>query len=130
MRFLADESLETAVVAMLRGAGYDVAYVSEEFAGAGDERVLRRAAAKRRVLITNDKDFAALAFSQRMPSAGIVLVRMPQSRSRTKAERLLVAIRRHGERLAGAMTVVEAHTTRRRALLRRSDSRRVQPRGN
>jgi predicted nuclease of predicted toxin-antitoxin system len=81
MRFLADESVEAVVVATLRGAGYEVTYVSEDFPGARDERVLHRALAKRSVLITNDKDFAALAFSQRMASAGIVLMRMPRLRS-------------------------------------------------
>jgi predicted nuclease of predicted toxin-antitoxin system len=118
MRFLADESVEAGIVELLREEGHDVLYISETAPGVPDERVLQQAAAERRVLLTNDKDFAMLAFLQRMTSAGIVLMRMPHARARAKGEHLLDLAARYGARLRAAMTVVEPHATRRRPLPR------------
>ena len=81
MRFLADESVEASIVEVLREEGHDVLYISETAPGVRDERVLQQATAERCVLLTNDKDFATLAFLQRLASAGIVLMRMPRARS-------------------------------------------------
>jgi predicted nuclease of predicted toxin-antitoxin system len=118
MRFLAAESVEAGIVGLLREEGHDVLYISDTAPGVRDERVLRQATTERRVLLTNDKDFAMLAFLQRMTSAGIVLMRMPHARSRTKAQHLLDVVARYGTRLRAAMTVVEPHATRRRPLPR------------
>ena len=65
MRFLADESLEAPIIDSLRGAGHDVEAIAEDDPGAEDPYVLRRAARSRRILLTNDKDFAELAFPDR-----------------------------------------------------------------
>ncbi len=118
MRFLADESLERPVVDRLRDEGCDVAYVAEIEPGSKDEQVLRSANRSARILITNDKDFAALAFLQRRASTGIVLLRMPRSRSLTKARRLLEVVRAWRPRLQRAFTVIDTSTVRRRPLPR------------
>ena len=115
MRFLADESLESPIVARLREERHDLEAVAEKYPGAGDAYVLRRASRSNRVLLTNDKDFAELAFLQRQSSAGIVLLRLPRLRSNEKAERLIEVIRTEASRLHGVMTVIEAHAYRRRA---------------
>ncbi|MBX3467493.1 MAG: DUF5615 family PIN-like protein [Planctomycetes bacterium] len=81
MRFLADESVESAVVFALRAAGHDVEAVAERCPGSEDAAVLASASAEYGVLVTNDKDFASLAFLQGQASAGIVLVRLPTARS-------------------------------------------------
>jgi len=119
MRFLADENVEAGIVALLRAEGHDVLHISETAPGVRDERVLQQARAERRVLLTNDKDFAALTFLQRLASTGIVLLRMPRARSRVKGDNLLEAVARYGAGLRHAMTVVELHATRRRPLPRR-----------
>ena len=57
MQFLADESCDFAVVRSLKDAGHDVVAVAEILRGASDEVVIDLAASKRRILITEDKDF-------------------------------------------------------------------------
>lgn len=114
MRFLADESLEAPIIRFLRREGHDIEAIAEEAPGAEDSAVLRRAARSRRILLTNDKDFAELAFLQRRASAGIVLLRLPRHRSPEKAERLLEVVRRESDKPRNAMTVIEIHAFRRR----------------
>jgi predicted nuclease of predicted toxin-antitoxin system len=115
MRFLADHNLELPVIRALRGAGHDVASMSEDAPGWTDRRVLARAEKEDRILVTNDKDFAELAFLQRSASVGILLLRMPAARSRDKAERLLELVQDQQEHLRGALTVVGPEAARRRA---------------
>ena len=112
MRFLADESVEAPLVEQLRGDGFDVEYVAERNRVAEDAIVLQLAADSRRILVTNDKDFAELTFLRRQVSEGIVLLRLPRLRSAAKAERLHEVLRDVGERLRGAMTVVAEDVVR------------------
>jgi predicted nuclease of predicted toxin-antitoxin system len=65
MRFTADENLERSITEGLRDMGHDVLEASIEDPGASDPVVLERSRAEGRILITNDKDFAELAFLQR-----------------------------------------------------------------
>ncbi len=115
MKFLADESIERRVLVALRQEGYDASAIEEDSPGVDDEKVLGEAESQRRVLLTNDKDFAELAFLQRKAKRGIVLLRLGRFRSARKAARLLEVVRQEGNRLRGAMTVVEPHAIRRRA---------------
>jgi predicted nuclease of predicted toxin-antitoxin system len=115
MNFLADENVEASLVEVLRRAGHDVATVPVQ-AGIRDREVLARSVEEHRILITNDKDFAELAFLQRSASVGIVLIRLPRCGSEEKASRVAEELKASGDRLAGAMTVIEEEATRRRAL--------------
>lgn len=118
MRFLADENLELSVVRALRGKGHDVATVPEQDAGTIDRELLGRALDEQRILLTNDKDFAELAFLQGRAASGIVMLRLARLSSREKASRVLEVVNAHGERLDGAMTVIEEEATRFRPLPR------------
>jgi predicted nuclease of predicted toxin-antitoxin system len=88
MKFLADENVEGLVVKALQEAGHDVATIAAEFAGIRDRDVLARSVQERRILLTNDKDFAELAFFKRAVATGIILIRLPRSSSRDKASRM------------------------------------------
>jgi predicted nuclease of predicted toxin-antitoxin system len=116
MKFLADENLERLVIEALRAAGHDVATLPAAAAGLRDRDVLARSVEEVRILLTNDKDFAELAFLKRLATVGIVLIRMPRSASREKASRVTEVVEAHGHRLASAMTVVEMEAIRRRPL--------------
>lgn len=118
MRFLADENVEGTVIDALRAGGHDVAVIADEMAGVKDRAVLTRSVAEGRILVTNDKDFAELAFLQRSAATGIVLIRLPDAGSREKALRVAAAVADLSDRLADAMTVVEPRATRRRSLPR------------
>lgn len=78
--------------------------------------MLELARAERRILLTNDKDFADLCYLRRLISTGIVLVRLPDARSGEKGERLLATIERFGEQLEGWFTVITPQAIRRRRL--------------
>lgn len=58
------------------------------------------------MLLTNDKDFAVLAFLQRASSIGIVLLRMPKLSSVAKGERVSQVIAELGGQLLHVLTVV------------------------
>lgn len=107
----------------LRDEGYDVRAVSEERPRSLDTLVLAMAREEQRVLLTNDKDFAALTFLQHGTSSGIVLLRMPRLSSARKAERLVQVLAERLAQLPLALTVVWAGGTRLRALPRPRDDR-------
>jgi len=118
MRLVADQNVERPVVVLLREAGHDLLYIAESAPGIPDTEVLRLADQEARLLITNDKDFAELAFLQRKTETGILLVRMPLARSLQKAERIIELLEDQGPVLFEALTVVTADAARRRPLPR------------
>jgi len=75
-QFLADENVPGPVVAALRDAGVDVAWIAESHPGADDEQVLTLAVSNRRVLVTFDRDFGEMVFRRgHGASCGIILFR-------------------------------------------------------
>ena len=60
VRLVADESCDFTLVVGLRAAGHDVVAITETMSGADDEQVMALAAAERRLLLTEDKDFGQL----------------------------------------------------------------------
>ena len=88
MRFLADENVEQAIVDALRAAGHDVSCVGDIRPGATDLEVFGLAASQDRILVTNDKDFGALAYRESRPAAGVLLLRLGCEDGPEKARRL------------------------------------------
>src|SRR5437879_6376378 len=79
MRLLANENVAIEAIEALRAGGHDVLWMRTDAPGTPDPQVLARAGAKRRVLITFDKDFGELAFRSGLPaSCGVVLFRIRQ----------------------------------------------------
>jgi len=76
MRFLVDESAGQSVVRYLRSSGHDVISVQEDRPGIEDPEVCDWANQEERVIITNDKGFGRLIFQERLPSRGVVLLRL------------------------------------------------------
>lgn len=77
MRILANENLPRPVVARLRDAGHDVAWVRESMPGAADSEVLAVAQAEHRIVLTADLDFGELAFQSALPAqCGVMLIRL------------------------------------------------------
>lgn len=77
MRFLANENFPGSVIRELRSRGHDVLAAKEAMRGAEDGKILERAQAEGRVLLTFDKDFGELAVRAgiREP-CGVVLFRL------------------------------------------------------
>ncbi len=74
--------------------------------GPGDEEILRRAHAERRVLVTLDKDFGEIAIVRGVAHSGIV--RLVEVRARDHGRVLNDILARYGDDLrAGAIVTVE-----------------------
>lgn len=116
MRFLADESVERGVVALLRESGHDVVHVAELAPGADDDTVLDLADRDARILVTNDRDFGELVFLRGRSSAGILLIRVGADRTAPKLVALDRLLRTDLTRLEGHFTVLGARRIRRRPL--------------
>ncbi|BAY15814.1 hypothetical protein NIES21_16330 [Anabaenopsis circularis NIES-21] len=63
MRFLANENIPILSVVRLQDAGYDVAYGSEDAPGAEDSLVLERAVREEGIILTFDRDYGELIYS-------------------------------------------------------------------
>jgi predicted nuclease of predicted toxin-antitoxin system len=109
---VADESVDSAIVALLRSAGYQVIYITELNPGWPDTQVLEFAFAQGAYLLTEDKDFGELTFRLRKPSYGILLIRMPDASSLDKASWVLTTLERHLPDMWGAFSVLEDNKIR------------------
>lgn len=119
MRLVADENLEAAIIARLRGDGHDLLVISERSPRLADEEVLRIAVDDGRILITNDKDFAELVFLQGKLPHGVILLRMPRLSTDSKSRRVAQVLADGTLRFEGAMVVVEVDVVRRRPMASR-----------
>jgi predicted nuclease of predicted toxin-antitoxin system len=106
MNFLADESVDQPIVDRLRPDGHDVLAVSELAPSIPDEAVLVMANQGRSLLLTSDKDFGELVFSQRRVAQGVVLIRLAGLLAGTKAGIVSAVIRDHETELPHAFTVI------------------------
>jgi len=117
VRWLADECVAAPLVARMREAGHDVAYVMELAPGATDAEVTARAFEEGRLLLTEDKDFGELVFHHREKVSGVVSLRTAPQDNSLKWKRLDIAIGKFGETLFGRYTVIEEARFRSRPLL-------------
>ncbi len=112
MRFMVDECTGPAVAAWLRAAGHDVFSVYELARGALDHDLIRNARAENRILITNDKDFGAKIYRDRVLHAGVVLLRLADESPPSKISVISRLLERYGTRLAGNFVVVTENQVR------------------
>jgi predicted nuclease of predicted toxin-antitoxin system len=117
VRILADENIPFASLRVLRAAGNDVVAVSETMPRASDKDVLTRAETDGRLLVTFDRDFAALAFKHALPAAaGVVLLRFVPISPDEVAALLLDLVGDEGLTFSGKFTVVDRERVRQRLL--------------
>jgi predicted nuclease of predicted toxin-antitoxin system len=119
MKFLADECVAADIVGGLRSAGHDVRYIAEKEQGASDLRVLEVALRDGRVLITEDKDFAAAAALRGGPGFGVISYRLDALRRENVAARVLAAVGRIGESALDHLTIIMPDRIRSRRLATR-----------
>lgn len=107
LRFLADESLDFAVVRTLRAAGHEVLAVCESMPGASDADLISLAAREHLILVTEDKDFGWLVFASHARSSGVILVRFPGNAREGLTQAMDELVRSQGQNLANSFTVVQ-----------------------
>ena len=104
MNLLLDSCVWGGSGAPLRAAGHDVVWAGDWSADPGDEEILARALAERRILVTLYKDFGELAIVRGLPHAGLVGMS-----ARQQSEVTLRVLEAHGPDLAaGAIITAEA----------------------
>lgn len=111
---LADQSTAAQIVHGLRDAGFDVVWIQEQSPGSSDDEVYTMAAADRRVLLAQDKDFGLIAQRRRSHPPSIVLARLaslPPSHAATTLVESLQSL----DEWEGSLVVVEPGRIRKRA---------------
>ena len=114
MKLLADESVDAPIVAQLRQDGHEVASIAEESPGLKDEAVLDRAYRDGIVCLTADKDFGELVYRQRLPHAGVLLLRLTGLSELAKCEIVSRIVTEHTEELANGFSVLTGNDLRMR----------------
>jgi predicted nuclease of predicted toxin-antitoxin system len=109
---VADENVDTAIVARLRADGHDVLYIAEDDPGIDDQTVLNRSRQTGSVLLTADKDFGDLVFRQRLLRSGVLLVRLAGIRPDVKAGLVAATFERHANELSSGFGVLSRRSLR------------------
>lgn len=107
MRFLADESCDSAVVRALRTAGFDVLSISESTPRAEDSEVIGLALREERIVLTEDKDFGRLVYSHGQETLGVIFLRFPTSARRQISKDVVNLVKQQGEKLARSFITVQ-----------------------
>lgn len=112
MNFLADESVDRAIVDRMRTDGHSVDYVAELAPSIDDNEVLQRANSQSALLITGDKDFGELVYRLRHVHSGVVLLRLSGMSEMLKAEVVAQVIRDRRSELPNAFAVISPGSVR------------------
>ncbi len=75
MILLADENLNHRFINALRNAGFEVRSVAHEIRGASDLTVSKFAVQENAIVLTEDKDFGELVFSQKIADVSVIFLR-------------------------------------------------------
>jgi len=86
-----------SVADLLSARGHDITTVDEIDPRAGDDDILRMSCEENRILITLDKDFGTLIFSEGLPHKGVV--RLPNVPCVLRMAMLEKVLERHGKDL-------------------------------
>jgi predicted nuclease of predicted toxin-antitoxin system len=117
MRLLTDENFPAPAMGKLRAAGHDVIEGAQDCRAWPDERILQRAVAEGRWLLTFDRDYGDLVFKQRLPAPPvIILLREPHYRPTEPADWVLPLFDA-AEDHTGRFLVVSRDKVRWRAML-------------
>jgi predicted nuclease of predicted toxin-antitoxin system len=98
MKFLADVNIDRNIVARLREAGHEVEWLAESTTDRRltDPSLMQRAYDQGQVILTNDTGFSRHVFHERLPTHGVILLRVANKRTRLsktrRIERSLEAI--------------------------------------
>jgi len=117
MKFLANENVPVASVALLRRRGMDVTYVAEDFPSEADTTIMQTAHEQGRIIITFDRDYGELIFKRLQPvPAGILFLRFDPAYPTEPGEIIISLVESGNIPLPGRFTVVERDRLRQRLL--------------
>jgi predicted nuclease of predicted toxin-antitoxin system len=124
MRFVADEGCDFSVVRALRAAGHDVTAILEISPRAEDTAIIDLAVREQCVLLTEDKDFGELVYTNARTASGVILIRFPGNARATLPTAIMALVNEKGEQvvrmLCCSATWADSHWTQSTALNYRS----------
>ena len=115
-KFLIDESCGRKLCIFLREKGFDALFVGDIFPSTLDQHVLAYAKNEERVLVTNDKDFGELLFRLRLPSSGVIFLRLKNDNLVSRRQHLLEVIKEFNTKLSISFIIVTEGKVRIRKL--------------
>jgi predicted nuclease of predicted toxin-antitoxin system len=88
VKFLADVNIDRALVKRLRADGHDVLWLAERESERRlkDPPLMALAYRQGAIILTNDREFVGYVFRDRIPTHGVVLLRVAIVRGRPRAE--------------------------------------------
>ncbi|MGE4296018.1 MAG: DUF5615 family PIN-like protein [Campylobacterales bacterium] len=113
---LADENIDSRMVAELRTQGFRVLSIAEEHRGATDQEVIKLATTKGLIILTRDSDFGEWVFAHGAQVAGVIYLRYTLSDHVTIMRTLIRILRERSSDLQKAFTVLAPQKIRIRQL--------------
>jgi predicted nuclease of predicted toxin-antitoxin system len=109
MKFLLDQSTDARLLPFLKHRGHDVTRIGSDYpAGLPDEAVLALARNKKRILITDDRDFGELVFRLKLPHAGVLFLRLgTYAPLQLKTDRLSFVLTKYADQLDQFLVVTK-----------------------
>jgi predicted nuclease of predicted toxin-antitoxin system len=116
VRFLLDECCSAALEAALTAIGLDTISIRSIALGLPDQDVMAKAYSENRLLVTHDYDLPELAIRYGAPCRGILLIAYDTALTRDDLAQIARLVHEWGERLAGAVTIIDGDRVRTRPL--------------
>ena len=117
MNLVTDENIARPVVERLRLDGHQLTLAADHVPGQPDTDVLALALGFGAVVLTEDTDFGTLVMRQRLPSSGVILLRLSGMARALQPEYVARMLATHGTSLENAFTVLSPTAVRTRPLL-------------
>jgi predicted nuclease of predicted toxin-antitoxin system len=106
MIIIADESVDFAIILLLREIGFNVISIMEQSPGIDDEKVIAIANQHQGLLITEDKDFGELTYRLNKLHHGILLIRLSALPRVERINLVSELIKEHAEKLTDKFSVI------------------------
>ena len=104
IKFLIDENVRRELSSFLKREGYDVTLVPK---GTTDSRIAKISKSEKRVLITNDGDFADLELYTQDLLFAVIWLRVPQSDKNGLLKSFHTSLREYKDKYEGKLFMVE-----------------------
>jgi len=105
MKFIIDVGVGRGVEQQLIADGHEVLPVRERNPHMPDIQIVSWAHQEQAIVVTMDKDFGDLIWKERLPHAGVVLLRMEEASSAERAAAVHRIVQEFGSELPRAFTV-------------------------
>ena len=117
LKFLVDAGVGRSVEKVLC-ATYDVLSVLDLDPCLPDTTILKMAAEQHRIIVTMDKDFGDLIFANKLPHAGVLLLRLENAAAAEKAAIVTQIMEKYTEHLPNNFSVYQAGKLRVRHIVK------------